>query len=73
MNERARERIDGRTDGRTDGWMDDFYTGFFQILTLFSPAGGFCTRRLWTLITLLIFNETLPNLATFSKIYLATI
>ena len=44
-------------------------------LTLFNPGGGgrFCPRRLWTLITFLILKQTLPNLATFFNIYLATI
>ena len=36
-------------------------------------GGGFCPRRLWTLITFLILEQTLPNLATFSKNYLGRI
>ena len=34
---------------------------------------GSCPLQLWTLITFLILKETLPNLVTFSKNYLATI
>ena len=40
-----------------------------------AAGGGADSARgkLWTLITFLILKQTLPNLATSSKIYLATI
>ena len=36
-------------------------------------GGRKCPCWLWTLITFLLLKQTLPNLATFPKIYLATI
>ena len=46
-----------------------------EFLTLFRSGGGGCgfrQQRLWTLITFLLLKQTLPNLESFSKIYLAT-